>query len=304
MTPETRIVGVGAPSALHLSQQVIAAMQAGRSGAPRVSVATPLDEMVAALERVPAGGDRRVSEHHRGARRGATPGTSLDRAARRAHDVGGPHRRRRGEDRVGVDEAGPGVLLDRGRSDRSRLARPRRNARLRGGDRRGRRRGEPAGASGDARQQGAAHEPRQPHPAADPLRALGRGRARGGRGPERPAVRSDRADRRPERRGAPLPGRAARRRRGPPLPPSRAVRAAARGAPVPDRPSVGRASRSHRRPRLRAARAAGARRRAVERAVAAGGRAHPGSGRGRDAIAREAGHAAKAKLVVSEVAAA
>src|SRR4029078_7696221 len=50
MTPETRIVGVGAPSALHLSQQVIAAMQAGRGGAPRVSVATPLDEMVAALE--------------------------------------------------------------------------------------------------------------------------------------------------------------------------------------------------------------------------------------------------------------
>ena len=49
MTPETRIVGVGAPSALHVSQQVIAAMQAGRSGAPRVSVATPIDEMVAAL---------------------------------------------------------------------------------------------------------------------------------------------------------------------------------------------------------------------------------------------------------------
>jgi phenylacetate-CoA ligase len=49
LTPETRIVGVGAPSALHLSQQLIAAMQAGRSGAPRVSVTTPLDETVAAL---------------------------------------------------------------------------------------------------------------------------------------------------------------------------------------------------------------------------------------------------------------
>lgn len=49
MTPETRIVGVGAPSSLHLSQQVIAAMQAGRRGAPSVSVTTPLDEMVAAL---------------------------------------------------------------------------------------------------------------------------------------------------------------------------------------------------------------------------------------------------------------
>jgi phenylacetate-coenzyme A ligase PaaK-like adenylate-forming protein len=51
MTPETRIVGVGAPSSLHLSQQVIAAMQAGRGGAPRVSVTTPLDEIVAALDR-------------------------------------------------------------------------------------------------------------------------------------------------------------------------------------------------------------------------------------------------------------
>ena len=34
MTPETRIVGVGAPSPLHLSQQVIAAIQAGRGGSP------------------------------------------------------------------------------------------------------------------------------------------------------------------------------------------------------------------------------------------------------------------------------
>ena len=50
MTPETRIVGVGAPSALHLSQQVIAAMQAGRDGSPRLSVATRLDEMVSALQ--------------------------------------------------------------------------------------------------------------------------------------------------------------------------------------------------------------------------------------------------------------
>ena len=50
MTPATRIVGVGAPSALHLSQQVIAAMQAGRSGAPRISVTTPLREMIPALE--------------------------------------------------------------------------------------------------------------------------------------------------------------------------------------------------------------------------------------------------------------
>jgi phenylacetate-coenzyme A ligase PaaK-like adenylate-forming protein len=51
MTPTTRIVGIGAPNALHLSQQVIAAMQTGRSGAPRLSVTTRLDESVAALDR-------------------------------------------------------------------------------------------------------------------------------------------------------------------------------------------------------------------------------------------------------------
>ena len=50
MTPETRIVGIGAPRALHLSRQVIAAMQAGREGAPRLSVTMPLDEMCAALD--------------------------------------------------------------------------------------------------------------------------------------------------------------------------------------------------------------------------------------------------------------
>jgi phenylacetate-coenzyme A ligase PaaK-like adenylate-forming protein len=49
MTPNTRIVGVGAPGSLHISQQVIAAMQAVRGGAPSVSVTTPLDELVAAL---------------------------------------------------------------------------------------------------------------------------------------------------------------------------------------------------------------------------------------------------------------
>ena len=51
LTAGTRIVGIGAPSALHLSQQVIAAMQAGRRDAPTVSVTTPMDEMISALDR-------------------------------------------------------------------------------------------------------------------------------------------------------------------------------------------------------------------------------------------------------------
>lgn len=51
VTGRMRFVGVGAPSALHLSQQMIAVLQGGGSDAPRVSVTTPLDEMVAALNR-------------------------------------------------------------------------------------------------------------------------------------------------------------------------------------------------------------------------------------------------------------
>ena len=50
MTPETRIVGIAAPSALHLSQQIVAAIQAGRTGSPSIAVTTPLDEAVAALD--------------------------------------------------------------------------------------------------------------------------------------------------------------------------------------------------------------------------------------------------------------
>jgi phenylacetate-coenzyme A ligase PaaK-like adenylate-forming protein len=49
VTPGMRLVGIGAPSPLHLSQQMIGALQAGRGDAPRLSVTTPLDEMVDAL---------------------------------------------------------------------------------------------------------------------------------------------------------------------------------------------------------------------------------------------------------------
>jgi phenylacetate-CoA ligase len=47
---DTRIAGIGAPSAIHLSRQVIAAIMVGRTGSPRISVTTPLDELVAALD--------------------------------------------------------------------------------------------------------------------------------------------------------------------------------------------------------------------------------------------------------------
>ena len=49
VTGETRVTGIGAPSPLHLSRQIAAALQEGRPGAPRLAVTTPLHEMVAAL---------------------------------------------------------------------------------------------------------------------------------------------------------------------------------------------------------------------------------------------------------------
>jgi phenylacetate-coenzyme A ligase PaaK-like adenylate-forming protein len=50
VTPETRLVAIGAPSALHITRQLFAPMMAG-SPAPRLSVLTPLEEMVAELNR-------------------------------------------------------------------------------------------------------------------------------------------------------------------------------------------------------------------------------------------------------------
>ena len=49
ITPETRLAAIGAPSPLHITRQLFAAFRSGRSGAPRLSVLTPLDELVAAL---------------------------------------------------------------------------------------------------------------------------------------------------------------------------------------------------------------------------------------------------------------
>jgi phenylacetate-CoA ligase len=49
VTPSTRLVAIGAPSALHITRQLFAAFQAGRDGAPRLAVTSPLDEMVTAL---------------------------------------------------------------------------------------------------------------------------------------------------------------------------------------------------------------------------------------------------------------
>jgi phenylacetate-CoA ligase len=49
VTAGTRLAAIGAPGPLHVTRQLFAAFVAGRSGAPQLSVLTPLDEVVAAL---------------------------------------------------------------------------------------------------------------------------------------------------------------------------------------------------------------------------------------------------------------
>jgi phenylacetate-coenzyme A ligase PaaK-like adenylate-forming protein len=49
VTGETRLTGIGAPSPLHLSRQIAAALIAGREGAPRLAVTMPMQAIVDAL---------------------------------------------------------------------------------------------------------------------------------------------------------------------------------------------------------------------------------------------------------------
>jgi phenylacetate-coenzyme A ligase PaaK-like adenylate-forming protein len=47
--PSTRLAAIGAPSDIHITRQLFAAFQSGRDGAPRLSVTTPLPEIVESL---------------------------------------------------------------------------------------------------------------------------------------------------------------------------------------------------------------------------------------------------------------
>ncbi len=48
-SPDSRMIGVGAPTPLHLTNRAIAELRAGRTDVPRLSVITPLSETVGAL---------------------------------------------------------------------------------------------------------------------------------------------------------------------------------------------------------------------------------------------------------------
>jgi phenylacetate-coenzyme A ligase PaaK-like adenylate-forming protein len=49
--PDTRLIAIGAPGDVHITRQLFAAFQSGSDGVPRLSVTTPLREAVAALNR-------------------------------------------------------------------------------------------------------------------------------------------------------------------------------------------------------------------------------------------------------------
>jgi phenylacetate-CoA ligase len=49
VTPATRLIAIGAPSDVHITRQLFSAFQAGREGVPNLSVTTPLEETVEAL---------------------------------------------------------------------------------------------------------------------------------------------------------------------------------------------------------------------------------------------------------------
>jgi phenylacetate-CoA ligase len=46
---QARVLGIGAPTPLHMTNRLFAELRAGRSGAPRLSVTTPLHEMIETL---------------------------------------------------------------------------------------------------------------------------------------------------------------------------------------------------------------------------------------------------------------
>jgi len=49
ITPQTRLVAIGSPDPVHITNQLFSAFRSSRPDAPRVSVITPIDEIVAAL---------------------------------------------------------------------------------------------------------------------------------------------------------------------------------------------------------------------------------------------------------------
>ena len=297
--PGTRLVAIGSPDPLHLSRQLFAAFQAGRGHAGRYGRHAAARARARA-RRLPARGDRRLSDGRRAARRRAARGPSAHRAA---------HPRVR----LGADDG------RHPRPPRRRVGRPPRE-RLRhdgGADRRrelaartgtstwprtcscSRSSTPPGGRSRTASPAPAilVDEPREPRAAAHPLRDRRRRHDRARPGPGRPPVSAPRLGRGPQRRPAPPPRRRRRDRRVHPF---------RLGRPLPRSPTCAGSSSPRGRGDRRRGRAAPGRRprrarspaRGDRRRARGGGRGGPARRRrGGGAIARESGPGAKLKLV-------
>ncbi len=173
--PETRVVSIGSPSPLHLSNQVFATIRSGRRGSPPLAVTQPIDEIVNALEAYRPEADRHLPVDPAPAGRGAARRSAHHRPVDRRDGLRGAERRGPSSGARGLGPRGHRRLrLDGGRHDGERMPRARRPPRVGGHGRpRARRRAKPARATRDAEPPGAADEPLEQGPADHSLRARG-----------------------------------------------------------------------------------------------------------------------------------
>ena len=238
--PDSRLVGVGAPTPLHLTNRAAAELRAGRSDAPRLSVLTPLPEVVAALNAYqpelvmtyPSFIRRLVEEQEAGSLR-IHPQKLYPTAEVLTPEVRAMARRAWGADILdsygcteggllgtecpeiaGIHVAEDLLVFEAGRRTRKN------------------------GTARHTERAGAADNPLQPRDAADPLRGLRRGDDGRRAVPLQPAVRPCRVHRRPTR-GIPVaPGQRGRRPTDPRWSAAGAARRGLRPAPVSDRPGL------------------------------------------------------------------
>ena len=105
ITPTTRLVPIGAPNPLHITRELFAAFRSGRAGTPELSVLTPLDEIVSALNDYQPEAVVGYASLAALLAREQLDGRLRDRAAVRRGQQRGPHRRSAPVDPRGVGRA-------------------------------------------------------------------------------------------------------------------------------------------------------------------------------------------------------
>ena len=88
---DARVLGIGSPTPLHMTNRLFAELRAGRPGVPRLSVTTPHSRNRRGPEQLSAGGRDHLSVLRSSARGGAAGRTAADRAAAVRHGRRDPH---------------------------------------------------------------------------------------------------------------------------------------------------------------------------------------------------------------------